>query len=288
MLKTLGVAGLFLAVAGSAGAQGTPSGALATNTGATTPTGASFTAPQTWTMANLSGEIVLTAPEGDARIAIVEVPGAADAKAAAAEAWRRFEPTAAWPLKLVTARPARQGWDERAVLDYETSPNEHRDVEVVAQRKGPLWVVAIVEGSEATLEKRGAATDLTVSSLRPKGYARESFAGRTAHPLDAAAVAALLDFVTASIQELGVPGAGVALIDHGRSSSRAASACASWAARRRSTPHTLLHDRLQHQGHVHPAAGQAGRPGQARLGRAGDRRSIRRSGWAATRRPARC
>ncbi len=76
--------------------------------------------------------------------------------------------------------------------------------------------MAIIEGSEATVEKRGAALSLLAQSLRPAGYARETFAGRTPHALDAARIEAMLSFVQTSMNELDVPGVGIALIDHGR------------------------------------------------------------------------
>jgi CubicO group peptidase (beta-lactamase class C family) len=52
--------------------------------------------------------------------------------------------------------------------------------------------------------------------LRPKGYQRESFAGRKAQSLDAAHIAQLKAFVESSMQELGIPGASMALIDGGK------------------------------------------------------------------------
>jgi CubicO group peptidase (beta-lactamase class C family) len=158
---------------------------------------------------------VLAPPEGDIHIAIVDVPTAADARAAVEAAWAAFSPSGHHPFKLMTARPPRDGWDEREVVDYETSANEHLVVQALAFRAGGRWTVAIVDGSEATLEKRAAAASLIVQSLRPAGYRRETFAGRTAHRLDPERVEALKAFVQASIAELGVPGASIALIDHG-------------------------------------------------------------------------
>src|SRR5205085_3024818 len=45
------------------------------------------------------------------------------------------------------------------------------------------------------------------------GYAREMFTGRKPNPLDAARVAQLKDFIQSSMQQLGVPGASLALMD---------------------------------------------------------------------------
>ena len=50
----------------------------------------------------------------------------------------------------------------------------------------------------------------------PKDYKRESFAGRTPHPLDAAHIDQLKEFVETSMQQLGIPGVSIALIDGGK------------------------------------------------------------------------
>jgi CubicO group peptidase (beta-lactamase class C family) len=198
-------------MAGAALAQGAPADAPAK-----TPAGSTFTQPKAWSLSAGPKAMVMAAPEGDARMAIVDVGAAPDAKAAAETAWRIWRPGEAPPLKVIDPLAARNGWEERATLEYETSPNEHRAVEAIAERRGGAWTVAIMDGSEATMEKRGAAASLVLGSLRPAGYTRETFAGRPGHPLDAARVEALKAFVRASMDELGVPGVGLALIDHGK------------------------------------------------------------------------
>ncbi len=85
-----------------------------------------------------------------------------------------------------------------------------------AQRAGDTWTVAILDGTEPTFEKRLAQVLLTLGSLRPKGYKRESFAGRKAHPLDKDRIKELLSFTEDSMKKLNVPGVGVGLIDGGR------------------------------------------------------------------------
>ena len=183
----------------------------ATAAAANTASGATFAAPSGWTRTDRPALIEFKAPEGDLRLALVDVGEAADAKAAAAAAWKTWAPENARPPKLVTPRAARNGWDERQVIDYETSPNEKRAMQAIAQRVGKAWLVAVLDGSEGTAEKRLAAVGLVLQSLRPAGYARETFAGRTAHPMDAARIAQLKAFVETSMQQLGVPGAAFAL-----------------------------------------------------------------------------
>jgi CubicO group peptidase (beta-lactamase class C family) len=181
-----------------------------------TPAGATFAVPEGWAQHTLSPVVILDPPETDLHLAIVDVAQAADAKSAAASAWELYHVGASHPFKLLTAEVPRNGWDEQAVIDYETSPNEHLAVVSIARRKGSVWTIAIIDGSVSTLEKRGAAVVLITESLRPGGYERESFADKAAHPLDPARVMALVDFVRQSAAALEVPGVGLALIDHGQ------------------------------------------------------------------------
>ena len=159
--------------------------------------------------------VILTPPETDTHIAIVDSQ-AADAKAAVAAAWAAYKPESKRPIKLVTPRPAREGWDERQAFDYETSPNERAAVQALALRAGNRWTVIILDGTDPTVEKRSAPIALVFESVRPKDYKRESFAGRNPHPLDIAHIDQLKAFVETSMQQLGIPGASMALIDHGK------------------------------------------------------------------------
>lgn len=182
-----------------------------------TPTGATFTMPAGWTQHETGPVLVLNAPETDTHVAIVPIAHALDAKSAAATAWKLYGAGATrtpHPFKLLTSVPPRNGWDEQALIQYELSPNEHLDIYSIARRSGSDWTIAIVDGSQSTTEKRDAAISLIVQSLRPAGYSRESFAGKTPLPLNPTLVTALVDFVRKSAAELRVPGVGLGLIDH--------------------------------------------------------------------------
>src|SRR6476660_10352329 len=96
---------------------------VAADTPRVTPGGATFMVPSGWSIATGKSVVVLEPPETDSHLVIVDSQ-AADAKAAVAAAWAAYKPEVKRPLKLVTPRPAREGWDERQVFDYETSPNE--------------------------------------------------------------------------------------------------------------------------------------------------------------------
>jgi CubicO group peptidase (beta-lactamase class C family) len=180
-----------------------------------TANGATFTAPSGWTLSTQGSLLLLQPPEKDSHIAIVEVH-APDAAAAASAAWDMYRPQGKRTVRLATPRPSRDGWEEEVRFDYETSPNEKARVAAVVRRKGDTWTVLIIDASKSTFEKRAAPASLIVGSLRPKGYARESFAGRKAHPLDAERLTLLKDFVQQSMAVLGVPGVGLAFVDDGK------------------------------------------------------------------------
>ena len=181
-----------------------------------TAAGATFTAPTQWSMQSHGNVIVLTAPEGDTHIAIVDVGTASTAADAVAAAWRLYEPSMHRAVQISTPSAPRAGWDEIQDFAYVTSPNEHLTIEASALRAGHAWTVAIIEGSDATLDKRSAAVGLVDGSLTAPGYQRESFAGRTANRLTPQRVAELLSFVRTGMKQLDVPGVGIALIDHGK------------------------------------------------------------------------
>ena len=188
---------------------------IATDTRHTTMNGATFTIPAGWSIIAGRSTVILEPPELDTHIAIID-SAAADAAAAVGAAWKSYKPGAIRPLTIVNSSPARNGWDERQVFNYEVSPNERLFVRALALRSGSGWTVVIMDGGTATWEKRSASIILILQSLRAPGYQRESFAGRKSHPLDSASIAQLKQFVESSMQKLGIPGAAVALVDRGK------------------------------------------------------------------------
>jgi hypothetical protein len=150
---------------------------LAADTPRTTVKGASFVAPGGWSIAVKGPATILEAPEADSWIALVDVE-AKDADAAVAAAWAAYKPDAKWPLKSSTAKADKDGWTDQRTYDYQTSPNERREVEAFAKRGGGQWTVLIYDVSEPTGQKRLGQVSVIFGRLFPKGYKRESFAGR--------------------------------------------------------------------------------------------------------------
>jgi CubicO group peptidase (beta-lactamase class C family) len=188
---------------------------LAADTRKSTSRGATFMAPAGWSLSTRGPATVLEPPEGNSAIALVDVR-APSADSAVAAAWRAYKPDARWPVKVVNDKPDKDGWTDIRTYGYQTSPNEKRDVGAETRRSGDGWTVAIYDMEQAVGEKRLAQVILIFDELLPKGYTRESFAGKKAHRLDDARIAELGRFVETALKNTGVPGVAIGLIENGK------------------------------------------------------------------------
>ncbi len=188
---------------------------IAADTPRVTAGGVAYTAPAGWTQRASGALVILTAQEGDAHVAIVDAT-ATEPDAAVAEAWKLYQSSAAPPLKLATDEPAREGWDQIRTYLYEVSPNQKRTVVAGALRHGTRWAVFVLDAADATLDRRGAQVGLVVTSIRPQGYRRESFAGKPAHKLDAARLAKIDELIELGRTAYGIPGVAIAIVQDGK------------------------------------------------------------------------
>ena len=189
---------------------------LSADTPIATPSGAAtFTAPSGWTLGTSGPLVVLTAPERTLRVGIFEATGPT-AKDAFRAAWQAFEPGFARAPRTLVANPAREGWDERKTCEYVTSPNERRVIGARALRHGSTWTVAVVDGDRATYQKRTAQVALVRGSLRPRGFVKESFAGKKARTLDSDRTTALTAFLDHARESAGIPGIALSLVQDGK------------------------------------------------------------------------
>jgi len=194
---------------------GSPPERLAADTPKTTTGGATFIAPAQWSISVRGPATILEAPEAGSRVALVDVK-AKDADAAVAAAWAAFKPDARWPLQVANDGPDKDGWSQIRLYIYQTSPNEKRVVTAVTRRAGDTWTVSLFDLDQGVAEKRGGQLGVIFSRLFPPGYARESFAGKTANKLDAARIATLGTFVDQARGALGVPGVSIGLFQDGK------------------------------------------------------------------------
>jgi CubicO group peptidase (beta-lactamase class C family) len=176
--------------------------------------GSTFTAPAGWSLVLDGPHALLTGPEPDLHVAVVDSSATAPEEAVAS-AWAVVHKDFQRPIKVTTPHPGRHGYDEERVIDYETSPNEKMSVFAIARRQGSAWTVMVVESSDASLEKRESSVWRIEGSLRPKDYVRESFAGRTPHKLDADRAKSVVDAMERARDRAAIPGVALALVQDG-------------------------------------------------------------------------
>jgi len=173
--------------------------------------GTGIVAPRGWIVRKSAGVIRLDAPETGSSILVADTVGG-EADAAVAAAWSAYGADAAPALAGAKDRPVRDGWDQVRVYSYRPAAGEPRTTWVRALRKGDRWTVVLQDMADDVLEKRDSQVEVILGKLLPAGYARESFAGRTAHKIDTARLAALTDLIESARRDFDIPGVGFGLI----------------------------------------------------------------------------
>jgi CubicO group peptidase (beta-lactamase class C family) len=210
---------LALTVAAGAGHAGDTATATATVTPAAeqpsaTPRGTTFLLPVGWARRVQGNAVFVTPPEADgSRIVIVDAV-ADSADAAIAEAWTLLGMTP--KLMVATDAAPRDGWEHRRFYEYDVSANAKRVVAARAYRRGKAWTVVLADVDQAIAEKRASQVGKLYQRLQPAGYTRETFAGRTAHKLDAARLQQVADFVESMRKDYEVPGVAVGIVQDGK------------------------------------------------------------------------
>ncbi len=189
---------------------------LAADTPKTTVAGHTLVAPAGWTFAVRDSVTLLTPPDDPgSHVAFVDVQ-AKNADQAVALAWAAYNPDRRYPLKLSTPGAAMQGWSQLQSYEYIVSPNDKRMVMVNALHANDAWLVVIFDMGMAVAEKRGGQVGTMFSRLHPKGHSEESFKGKAAHPIDAARLAQLTQFVENAQKAIGVPGVALGIVQNGK------------------------------------------------------------------------
>jgi hypothetical protein len=122
--------------------------AMFADTSSATPAGTTFTIPAGWSTEAKGRVVVLSPPEADLKLGLIDVP-AKDSAAVVAAGWQAFEPDFKRPLRVTSPQAPYNGWEERHAYDYETSPNEKLVVTAFAWRAGKSWLVILLQGGKA-------------------------------------------------------------------------------------------------------------------------------------------
>jgi CubicO group peptidase (beta-lactamase class C family) len=200
-------------------------------------TGATFSAAPGWWLADeRDGLVHLDEPSRELSMWLVATT-ATDRAGAVAEAWRKVRPGFALAVAQDEEGPPDDGWDALAQTVYVTPSEESRVVLALAMRSGKAWYVALIDGSQAALGRRGAQLGATLKSLRTPGMDRESFAGRPIK-LDAETLRAFDAYVEEARVAAGIPGVAVQVVSRDRVLLSSGHGVRSLAAKQPVTPST--------------------------------------------------
>jgi hypothetical protein len=186
----------------------------------TLPSGATVRVDADWTMIASRDGVTLHDPGKQLRMDLVEVDASAGLSAAISTAWARRRPGFNREELAASDSPGREGWDLYRWSRYKSSPEESRRVSAFAAGKGALAVVVLIDSPLAAVQRRSADVGRVHGSLRPAGYVRETYVGRTPRPLDPARVAYLKTFIERMSKAADVPGVSVVLFDKERNADR--------------------------------------------------------------------
>ena len=137
----------------------------------TTSTGATFTVPRGWSVAQTKGLSAMREPQKELMIALVELE-APTVEDAIAQAWKRWKPDFARTpkmLRVISKPPESQGWDEMVQAVYEARPEERRVVLALARRKGSIYRVMLTDGANDAVARVGQQLNTILESLDVPG-----------------------------------------------------------------------------------------------------------------------
>ncbi len=189
---------------------------MTADTPKTTVAGNTFIAPVGWKLRVRGPATILESPEGGSFLALVDLPDAKDGDDAVTQAWKHYKGKTPYTLINSSAAADADGWTKIKGYDYDVPPNEKRAVGVNVRQANGVWTVLIFDLDQGVAEKRGSQLGLALGKLLPKGGERESFAGKQAHALDQARIAALQKFVDDAREATKVPGVAFGIIQNGK------------------------------------------------------------------------
>lgn len=119
------------------------------------------------------------------------------------------------PVLHAVESPKESGWEAVQQVLFDTSAKPGTVLMSVHYLSGDRAHIAVLEGSKAAVDRRGAQIADILESWKPTGHVDESLTGSAA-VWDDARSAALDAFILAGMQKLGVPGACVGLVCRGQ------------------------------------------------------------------------
>jgi len=173
-----------------------------------------FSLPQGWTFDNGAPVPSMVGPEGDLRIAFVELALGPTMPATALEAWRKLDPAFDAPVLQERPAPSAGDWDKIHQVVFATPESESRLQLAFIRTLSSRAFVNLIWGTNAAASRRGAQMAEAVGSWKPEGL-KEVSLGATALKWSPEHSRQLKEFALSAMSRLNVPGASIAIVQDG-------------------------------------------------------------------------
>ncbi|MGC1782703.1 MAG: serine hydrolase domain-containing protein [Acidobacteriaceae bacterium] len=174
-----------------------------------------FSLPQGWTLIDSEPAPTILGPEGDIRIAFVELEADGTPSQIALAAWRAMQPDFNLELANEASAPAEDGWEQTTQIVYAAPARESRLAIAIVRTMGSRAYVNLIDGSKAAVSRRGANVVEALRSWRPEGLKETSLNDRGAKQWGPEQSRQLKDFALMAMAELQVPGVSIAVVQNG-------------------------------------------------------------------------
>lgn len=166
--------------------------------------------PPRWYVEQRADRVTFMDPDRTLHVTIVANAGE-DATTAIATAWQLAEPGFALTPGEPDEMPDSGDWDAVTTIEYRPPTSEHRTAIARWRKSGTHRFVVLVDGDRAAIDRREADVKVLEGSLHVPGMREQTLGAR--HPFDERQLDA---FAQRALTELEVPGAAIAVIDHGK------------------------------------------------------------------------
>lgn len=168
--------------------------------------------PPRWTAINRDGFGEVRSPDGLISVYTIALPGD-DIAAAAAAAWRQIDPAFTQAPSATSAQPARGGVDAALALAYDDVAGMM--FRAFGQRYGDHVYLVLQRGAVEAVTARQDQLALIESGLTITAIPTTNLTGVAPQFFDADRIAQLDSAISEMLESFDVPGASVALVQHG-------------------------------------------------------------------------
>ncbi len=170
--------------------------------------------PSGWTVLQEGDPLTVAGPELDLKVTFLGRPLADSIESLVRAAWREIEPSFDVPVRQQVEMPTPDGWDNTVQIVYNTPASEDRLAVALVRTLGNRAYINLIDGTKAAFSRRMAHIAEITNGWKPTGLREPSLAGITPKTFGENERREMNDFIASAMQQLRIPGAAVAIVQH--------------------------------------------------------------------------